>query len=138
MGVSEKWSLRYIVGPRSIQMNTCGGFFVPCGGAEKLENRKTEKPRGVSRARRPEVVDYVVINHRTTYSTTFGFYYSVVHIESLSRAPPSLLISPLRTVSIIMLRYPVILFNEDRRADQATSLHRSKFPKKYSPVWIDL
>ena len=27
MGVSEKRSLRYVVGPMSIQMNTCGGFL---------------------------------------------------------------------------------------------------------------
>ena len=49
MGVREKWSLRYVVGPRSIQ-NTdkylCK-FSVPRGGVEKAanekqKNRKTE------------------------------------------------------------------------------------------------
>ena len=46
MGVREKWSLRYVVGPRSIQ-NTdeyLWKFSVPRGGVEKTENenRKTE------------------------------------------------------------------------------------------------
>ena len=42
MGVREKWSLRYVVEPRSIQ-NTdeylCK-FSVPRGGIEKTENEK--------------------------------------------------------------------------------------------------
>ena len=42
MGVREKWSLRYVVGPRSIQ-NTdkylCK-FSVPRGGVEKTANEK--------------------------------------------------------------------------------------------------
>ena len=40
MGVREKWSLRYVVGPRSIQ-NTdeyLWKFYVPRGGVEKTEN----------------------------------------------------------------------------------------------------
>ena len=40
--VSEKWSLRCVVGPRSIQMEYLWMFSVPRGGAEKT---KTEKPK---------------------------------------------------------------------------------------------
>ena len=44
MGVREKWSLRYVVGPTSIQ-NTdeylCK-FSVPRGGVEKTENENVE------------------------------------------------------------------------------------------------
>ena len=50
MGVREKWSLRYVVGPRSIQSTDkyfCK-FSVPRGGVEKtanekLKNRNAEK-----------------------------------------------------------------------------------------------
>ena len=50
MGVGEKWSLRYVVGPRSIQ-NTdkylCK-FSVPRGGVEKTANEK-QKNRNVDK-----------------------------------------------------------------------------------------
>ena len=47
-GVSEKWSLRYVVEPRSIhQMNTCGGFLCHAEALKK-QNRKTEKPKNRS------------------------------------------------------------------------------------------
>ena len=43
MGVSEKWSLRWVVGPRKIQMKTCGGFLCRAE-ALKDKTRKPEKP----------------------------------------------------------------------------------------------
>ena len=42
MGVSEKWSLRYVVGSRSIQMDTCGGFLCH---AEALKKHKTKNKK---------------------------------------------------------------------------------------------
>ena len=44
MGVGEKRSLRYVVGPRSIQMNTCRGFLCYAEALKKHEtkNKKNE------------------------------------------------------------------------------------------------
>ena len=41
MGESEKRSLRYVVGPRSIQIDTCGGFLCHAV-ALKNTNKKTK------------------------------------------------------------------------------------------------
>ena len=35
MGVNEKWSLRYVVGLKSIPMKTCGGFLFRAEAPEK-------------------------------------------------------------------------------------------------------
>ena len=47
MGVSEKRSLRYVVGPRSIQINTCGGFLCHAVALKNInkkpKNRNADK-----------------------------------------------------------------------------------------------
>ena len=44
MSMSEKWPLRCVVGPRIIQMNTCGGFTCHAE-ALKYKKRKNEKTK---------------------------------------------------------------------------------------------
>ena len=45
MGLSEKRSLRCVVGPRGIQTNTCGGFLCHAEALRKHKPKKKKKKK---------------------------------------------------------------------------------------------
>ena len=92
MGVREKWSLRSVVGPRSIPVQNTDKymykFSVPRGGAERTENEK-QKNRNADKGAHGFLNLQQIANFRNNLKGRCQ-YAIICHVRSLIQTPDAI------------------------------------------------